>query len=167
MTSWNAVCFAEVQSTCARSPQILIIVNSCVSTYIHGVDLLSHTPPMPPFRCIQFALEVITNLYGSAGVMHGEPAAYNVVEDKSDDDDGAEKGIEQDTHENESGKGMHGSGEGRYSITGKRAHIPALEEHGLRKKVSVSSLEKSSGELEKAGKAHYNASHSPFSRQTG
>ena len=98
-------------------------------------------------------LEVITNLYGSAGIVHGEPAAYNVVEDKSDDDTKAEKGIAQDAHENESGKGMHGSGEGRYSITGKRAHIPALDKDGLRKKVSVSSLGKSSGELEKAGKA--------------
>ena len=96
---------------------------------------------------------MITNLYGSAGVVHGEPAAYNVVEDKSDDDDGAEKGIEQDAHENKSGKGMHGSGEGRYSITSKRAHIPALDEDGLRKKISVSSLGKSSGELEKACKA--------------
>ena len=37
---------------------------------------------------------MITNLYGSAGVVHGEPVAYNVVEDKSDDDAGAEKGIE-------------------------------------------------------------------------
>ena len=48
---------------------------------------------------------------------------------------------------------MHGSGEGHYSITSKRTHIPALDEDGLRKKVSVSSLWKSSGELEKAGKA--------------
>ena len=48
---------------------------------------------------------------------------------------------------------MHGSGEGRYSIISKRAHIPALDEDGLRKKVNVSSLGKSSGELEKAGKA--------------
>jgi hypothetical protein len=96
---------------------------------------------------------VITNLSGSAGPVHGKPAAYNVVEDEGDTEDGSEEGILQNAQENESGKGMHGSGEGRESITGKRAHIPALEDQGFRKKVSVSSLGKSSRELEKPSKA--------------
>ena len=105
-------------------------MNSHVFTCTRGVDL--------------------TNLSGSAGPVHGKPAAYNVVEDKGDNADGSEEGILQDVEENESGKG---SGEGRESITGKRAHIRALEDQGFQKKVSVSSLGKSNRELEKPGKA--------------
>ena len=76
-------------------------------------------------------LDVITNLSGLVGPVHGKPAAYNVVEDEGDAEDGSEEGILQDAQENESGKGMHGSGEGRESITGKRTHIPALEDQGF------------------------------------
>jgi hypothetical protein len=78
--------------------------------------------------------------------MHGEPAAYNVLVEESDNEVGAEKGTVQEANKNDKGKEMHGSGEGCYSFSLKRAHIPALEEQRLRKKVSVSNLGKSSRE---------------------
>ena len=85
--------------------------------------------------------------------MHGKPAGYNVVQEESDDELGAERGIGQEEDEDNSGKEMLGRGEGQNSITLKRAHVPAFEEQGLRKKISVSSLGKSGTVLEKAGKA--------------
>jgi hypothetical protein len=67
-------------------------------------------------------------LYGSVGVVHGEPAAYNVVVEESHNEVGTTQDSVQEADKNVDGKEMHGSGEGRYSFSLKRTHIPTLEE---------------------------------------